>query len=218
VTAGWNQCLCTSLAGIDPRTGQPSVALTIFQRGGPGAMRGADGYDALGFTGTPGSMRSPDMEMFELSTPHLMHYCEYLPDSAGAGEWRGGIGTIYRWRVETNGIPAANFGGGVHEVTAPFGLEGGQPAPPHQLRLHKGDKVIAVDAESFYDLDAGDVFEIHQSGGGGYGDPRKRAVASVVADVRDGLVSVERAAADYGVVLNPKTLAVDEARTREKRG
>ena len=71
VTAGWNQYLCTALSAIDPRTNEPSVSLTIFQRGGPGAMRGADGYDALGFTGTPGSMRSPDMEMFELSTPHL---------------------------------------------------------------------------------------------------------------------------------------------------
>ena len=62
-------------------------------RGGPGAMQGADGFDALGFSGTPGSMRSPDMEMFELSTPHFMEYYEYLPDSAGAGEWRGGLGT-----------------------------------------------------------------------------------------------------------------------------
>ena len=97
VTAGWNQFLCTALSAIDPRTGQPSVSLTIFQRGGPGAMRGADGYDALGFTGTPGSMRSPDMEMFELSTPHLVHYCEYLPDSAGHGEWRGGYGTRSSW-------------------------------------------------------------------------------------------------------------------------
>src|SRR5262249_19708810 len=92
VTAGWNQFLATALTAVDPRTGEPSVALTIFQRGGPGAMRGADGYDALGFTGTPGSMRSPDMEMFELSTPHFMEQYEYLPDSAGAGEWRGGGG------------------------------------------------------------------------------------------------------------------------------
>lgn len=97
VTAGWNQFLCTALSAIDPRTQEPSVSLTIFQRGGPGAMQGADGYDALGFTGTPGSMRSPDMEMFELSTPHLVHYNEYLPDSAGAGEWRGGYGTKSSW-------------------------------------------------------------------------------------------------------------------------
>jgi N-methylhydantoinase B len=85
------------------------------------------------------------------------------------------------------------------------------------LRLIKGDKEIPVDAESFYDLGAGDVFEIHQSGGGGYGDPHRRAVELVVADVRDGLVSIEKAASQYGVVLDPKTLVVDEVRTRELR-
>lgn len=62
VTAGWNQLLCTTLVGEDPRTEAPFVELTVFQRGGAGAMRGVDGYDALGFTGTPGSMKSPDID------------------------------------------------------------------------------------------------------------------------------------------------------------
>ena len=129
-----------------------------------------------------------------------------------------GVGTIYRWRIDTNGIPAANFGGGVHEVTAPFGLEGGHPAAPHQLRLLKGDKVIPVDAESFYDLDEGDVFEIHQSGGGGYGDPHRRAVESVVTDVRDGLVSVENAAARIRRGSGPDDACSRQGRTRGLRG
>jgi N-methylhydantoinase B len=218
VDACWARWCAPATMGFNPRTGRPFGDIHFMCKGGGGASQGRDGWNHIGTVVCAGGLRAPDPELHELVDPFTVLQYEYWPDSAGAGEWRGGIGTIYRWRVETNGIPAANFGGGVHEVTAPFGLEGGQPAPPHQLRLHKGDKVIAVDAESFYDLDAGDVFEIHQSGGGGYGDPRKRAVASVVADVRDGLVSVERAAADYGVVLNPKTLAVDEARTREKRG
>ena len=67
----------------------PSVSLSIFMRGGPGAMQGADGFDALGFTGTPGSMRSPDMEMFELSTPHFMRVrtstCPTRPARASGG-------------------------------------------------------------------------------------------------------------------------------------
>jgi N-methylhydantoinase B len=50
-------------------------------------------------------------------------------------------------------------------------------------------------------------------GGGGYGDPMTRPVAEVVADVRDGLVSVAGARAEYGVVLDGATLAVDEAAT-----
>jgi hypothetical protein len=39
----------------------------------------------------------------------------------------------------------------------------------------------------------------------------------VVADVRDGLVSVENAAAEYGVSLDARTFAVDDKRTRELR-
>src|SRR4029453_2940927 len=110
------------LTAIAPRRSQPSVSLTLFQRGGPGAMRGADGFDALGFTGTPGSMRSPDPELFELSSPHFMLEYEYLQDSAGAGEWRGGLGTRSSWRID-----------GESELGVTIGddcaCEGAEPAP-----------------------------------------------------------------------------------------
>jgi N-methylhydantoinase B len=162
--------------GFNPRTGRPFGDIHFMCKGGGGASQGRDGWNHIGTVVCAGGLRAPDPELHELVDPFTVLQYEYWPDSAGAGEWRGGVGTIYRWRIDTNGIPAANFGGGVHEVTAPFGLEGGHPAAPHQLRLLKGDKVIPVDAESFYDLDEGDVFEIHQSGGGGYGDPHRRAV------------------------------------------
>jgi len=38
-------------------------------------------------------------------------------------------------------------------------------------------------------------------GGGGWGDPRDRDREAVVRDVRDGVISVEAAARDYGVYL-----------------
>jgi N-methylhydantoinase B len=217
VDACWARWCAPATMGFNPRTGRPFGDIHFMCKGGGGASHGRDGWNHIGTVVCAGGLRAPDPELHELVDPYTVLQYEYWPDSAGAGQWRGGMGTIYRWRIDTNGIPAANFGGGVHEVTAPFGLEGGHPAPPHQLRLRKGDQVIEVDAESFYELNEGDVFEIHESGGGGYGDPRKRAVDRVVADVRDGLVSIERAAADYGVVLDPKTLAVDEAATRERR-
>ncbi len=58
--------------------------------------------------------------------------------------------------------------------------------------------MIEVDAEAFYDLGEGDVYEILQSGGGGYGDPRKRPAELVERDVRDGVVSAEAARELYG--------------------
>jgi len=222
VTAGWNQLLCTALAGVDPRNQAPSVSLTIFMRGGPGAMQGADGFDALGFTGTPGSMRSPDMEMFELSTPHFMEQYEYLPDSAGAGEWRGGLGTISRWRfygLDELGVTIGDDAASEGADPAP-GLFGGHPAGLNELRLHYPDGSVKEwgSKEIVFGIPEGTVCEARNGGGGGYGDPRRRDARKVFEEVRDGLVSPEKARASYGVAILPDGSGVDEAETARLRG
>ena len=56
------------------------------------------------------------------------------------------------------------------------------------------------------------------NGGGGYGNPHERPVEKVVWDVRNGLVSIEGAKKDYGVVIaDPETLEVDTAATARLR-
>ncbi len=222
VTAGWNQYLCAALSAIDPRTNEPSVSLTIFQRGGPGAMRGADGYDALGFTGTPGSMRSPDTEMFELSTPHLVHYCEYLPDSAGHGEWRGGYGTRSSWTFYGEGETGTTIGDDVAAEGAdpPEGLFGGGPGSLNALRLRfpDGSSRDWGSKEIIEDIPPGTVCEAINGGGGGYGDARRREPGLVLAEVRDGLLSREAARRDYGVVVAADGRSVDRQATARLRG
>jgi N-methylhydantoinase B len=218
VDACWARWCAPATMGFNPRTSRPFGDIHFMSKGGGGASLGRDGWDHIGTVVCAGGLRAPDPELHELVDPFTVLQYEFWPDSAGAGEWRGGIGTIYRWRIDTNGIPAANFGGGIHKVTAPFGLEGGKAAPPHQLSLRKGGQVIKVDTESLYALDQGDVFEIFGSGGGGYGNPHRRKIESILADVRDGVVSVSKAREDYGVVINPETLEVDVAATRELRG
>jgi N-methylhydantoinase B len=218
VDACWARWCAPATMGFNPRTGRPFGDIHFMCKGGGGASKGRDGWDHLGTVVCAGGLRAPDPELHELVDPFTVLQYEFWPDSAGAGEWRGGMGTIYRWRIDTNGIPAANFGGGVHDVTAPYGLEGGKAAPHHRLNLYKGKDVIKVDAESFYALDEGDVFEIFESGGGGYGNPHKRPAARVQQDVRDGVVSVEQARSAYGVAINAQTLEVDLAQTRGLRG
>jgi N-methylhydantoinase B len=68
-------------------------------------------------------------------------------------------------------------------------------------------------------LHKGDEVEIHSSGGGGFGDPFVRSVERVQQDVQNGLVSVERAREDYGVVIDPVNWEVDrEATARLRNG
>jgi len=61
-------------------------------KGGSGALAGADGYDHIGMIDASGGVLDQDYEMFEQQTPHVLRKHEYLCDSAGAGQWRGGLG------------------------------------------------------------------------------------------------------------------------------
>jgi len=54
-------------------------------------------------------------------------------------------------------------------------------------------------------LKKGDIVTHFTPGGGGYGDPRERAIDAVASDVRAGLVSIEMAQKLYGVVVDPHT-------------
>ncbi len=217
VDACWARWCAPASMGFNPRTGRPFGDIHFMCKGGGGASHGLDGWDHLGTVVCAGTLRAPDPELHELVNPYTVLQYEYWPDSAGAGQWRGGMGTIYRWRVDTDDIAVANFGGGNRPETAPFGLAGGHGAPPHQLYLHQNGKTVSVDAESFYHYGTGDVFEIFESGGGGYGDPRKRDIDKVRDDVQNGLVSIEQARNNYAVVIDPATHAVDTEATNKLR-
>lgn len=218
VDAAWARWCAPATMGFNPRTGRPFGDIHFMCKGGGGASSGLDGWDHIGVVVCAGGLRAPDPELHELVDPYTVLQYEYWPDSAGAGEWRGGMGTVYRWRVDAP-VMAANFGGGNREATAPFGLQGGHGAPHHRLYLRRASgEVIDVDTESFYAFEAGDVFEIYQSGGGGYGDPWRRPVEKVIRDVRDGVVSPDKARSEYGVAVDLNTLELDESATRQLRG
>ena len=218
VDACWSRWCAPASMGFNPRSGRPFADIHFMSKGGGGASFGLDGWDHLGTVICAGGLRAPDPELHELVNPYTVLQYEFWPDSAGAGEGRGGMGTVYRWRIETDDIELANFGGGNRPETAPFGLAGGSAAPPHQLYLTQAGTRSMVDTESFYRGNTGDVFEIYQSGGGGYGDPYHRDPALVQADVENGLVTATQAASAYGVVIDPASGAIDLIQTRTRRG
>jgi N-methylhydantoinase B len=184
-------------------------------------MRGSDGFDALGFSGTPGSMRSPDMEMFELSTPHFMEYYEYLPDSAGAGRWRGGLGTTSSFRFDGRDELGVSIGDdAASEGAEPaHGLFGGEPAGLNDLELHLPDGTVRNwgSKEIIHPIPTGSVCVARNGGGGGYGNPHERDAALVLEEVRDGLLSAGKARASYGVAVRDDLSGIDEAETARLR-
>ncbi|MFZ2173498.1 MAG: hydantoinase B/oxoprolinase family protein [Rhodococcus sp. (in: high G+C Gram-positive bacteria)] len=220
VTAGWNKFICTALNGIDPRTGQPFVNLTVFQRNGPGAMQGTDGWDALGFTGTAGQMRSPDPEMFELSSPHFLEYHEYLPSSGGAGQWRGGLGTRSAWRCYGESEIGVTIGESVEieGATPAPGLFGGGPSGINKITVETPDGgIYQWGSKELVQLPVGSVIRSLSGGGAGYGDPLLRPAELVADEVRNEFLSAELARTQYGVVVDAKALTLDVDATAQLR-
>ena len=95
---------------------------------------------------------------------------------------------------------------------------GAGAGPRNAEFLHEvaGD-VSEVTINSVMSLNKGQKIEIYSGGGGGYGDPLARDVDKVAADVRDGLVSVDSAREDYGVMIDPISFAVDVQATNKLR-
>ncbi|MFQ5438597.1 MAG: hydantoinase B/oxoprolinase family protein, partial [Paracoccaceae bacterium] len=91
-TAGWNNLLCALTTGLDAEKGDKYVDIGFMGlKGGSGGMKGTDGYDHIGMIDASGGLLDQDYEMFEQQTPHLLVKHEYTTDSAGAGQWRGGL-------------------------------------------------------------------------------------------------------------------------------
>lgn len=190
----------------------------FFSGGGMGAGKNSDGAGALIF---PSSASNVPIEMFEVATPLIMHKKEFVTDSGGPGRQRGGAGIYVEYsRLDGWDLPVfTNFN--VHRMRIPpFGLLGGGNASPSRLFIDGRE----LNREEFLHQSEGRLLTDSQTtcaselaGGGGFGDPKERAVAAVLEDVRNELVSIERAASDYGVVIDPATMTVDEVATLRLR-
>src|SRR5262249_54751878 len=149
-------------------------------------------------------------------TPHFMEQYEYLPDSAGAGEWRGGLGTVSRWRfygLDELGVTIGDDAASEGADPAP-GLFGGEPAGLNELRLPYPDGTVRDwgSKEMVFGIPEGTVCEALNGGGGGYGAPHRRDAERVWAEVRDGLLTPEKARASYCVAIRADG-SLDEAET-----
>jgi N-methylhydantoinase B len=193
--------------------GQPFHSVRI-RGGGMGASAKQDGAYVYIF---PANGANTPVEIFESDTPLIVDKRELMIDSGGPGLMKGGVGrrTVlvvpddeYAPLSPVNlGIQAGRYRyppeglfGGKQGSRASFLVNGEEGNPYTLTRLQPGD-VITMDA----------------SGGGGYGDPFKRDPERVKRDVIEEYVSIEKAKEDYGVVIDPETMEIDQEATRSLR-
>lgn len=221
VTAGWNQLLCYLTSGYDPRKKDKYVDIGFMGlKGGSGATFGVDGYDHIGMIDASGGVLDQDYEMFEQQTPHLLLRHEYWPDSSGAGQWRGGLGVETMFRIGGENTRVVTFGDG--DVEPAFGLFDGKDATLNKIELHYPDgKRYKTSSKDLVESVPQETVLFQQAGGGGgYGDPYLRDPNLVAQEVKNGILSLEKAREDYGVIIDPETYEVNLKETeilRKKR-
>jgi len=224
VTAGWNHLLCSLTTGQDPRKhGRQDKYVDICfmgLKGGSGAMQGVDGYDHIGMIDASGGLLDQDYEMFEQQTPHRLLQHEYLVDSAGAGEWRGGLGVETVFEIGSDDTQMVVFGDG--DVEPAFGLEGGGAGSLNAIELvfpdgPDGGKKTPDSLDLLRGVPRGTIYRQRAGGGGGHGDPMRRPAARVAEEVRNGVVSFEAAREIYGVVVDERTMTFDAEATEKLR-
>lgn len=186
-------------------------------QGGLGGHSGLDGVSAMACHVT--NVANPPVEVTEIEAPVLILERSLRCDSGGPGKFRGGLGQIYSWRALAHSVRFS----WTSQKTAipPQGVFGGKPGATGKwlLRSDNGKEQPLRYAIGTKELDYGDEVTCLMAGGGGYGDPLERNPQSVLADVRLGLISLENALKDYGVMIDPDQMEIDlEATTRLREG
>jgi len=183
---------------------------------GVGAHRHRDGQEAT--TSLTNGTSTP-VEVQEMNAPVFVERMELVPDTAGAGRFRGGMALRKDVRLLADAGLVTNLGD--RYVNAPYGLKGGLPGSKAQTILNPGQPgERSLHSKGTYGLRKGDVLSMRTAGAGGFGDPAARDPSSVLRDVRQGLVSQEAARTIYKTAITRDGASVDATATetlRERR-
>ncbi len=205
-----------ALGGHDPARGRDFV---MYQISGGGYGGNVDHDGLTNGCSTIGISKSPPVEVMEQAFPVLYRRYALREGSGGAGEHRGGFGLSYEVEL-LRGNARASFVMD-HGRTGPQGVLGGRDGKVNAVTVWQDGAAHVpphLSKEQDIPLKAGDRVAVGTPGGGGYGDPLRRAPHSVLQDVALGYYTVTEAEELFGVVLSADGMTVDEAATQAKRG
>ncbi len=179
-------------------------------RGGGPYIDGADGLAA-----PIHNMANTPIESIEADQPLLVEQFGLVADTGGAGKYRGGLGIVRQFRVLAE---EATFQLRSDRTDfLPWGAEGGKPGTPTKNYLNPDTENRELPGKHLMTLKKGDVYRLIQAGAGGYGDPLDRDAAAVLEDVRQEKLTVDHVRREYGVVVSPDKLELDQEATEELR-
>jgi N-methylhydantoinase B len=230
VPACWTRTLSPILTGKNPKLIDPATGVRVdyfisnfHSAGTAGGVWGYDGWDGLGNAENSGTITRSPIELDERDFPWRFLCSEWVTDSPGHGQFRGGMGAHAEY---LNLHPKENFsigdsyvytGNSDGEKFPPFGLLGGHDSGTAKMWIKRGDKKIPLHTVDMVEAYPGDIVMSLSPGGGGVGDPFNRDIEKVRDDVLNEYISAKIAKSVYGVVVDPETFEIDHAATARLR-
>jgi N-methylhydantoinase B len=209
--AGEGGVTVVSLSGLQAN-GRPFIYLDILQ-GAWGGRDGADGEDAL--TNPAGNMTNTPVELAEVQAPIRIETYALVPDSGGAGQFRGGLALRRDICFLADDITVQIRSD--RRRFAPYGLAGGSAGAASAVFLVRHGVSELLDAKVTLTVGLGDVLRIHTPGAGGYGRPLLRDPQRIHEDVLDEKLSLPFAESVYGIRVDASGLTLSASRTERRR-
>jgi N-methylhydantoinase B len=204
------------IGGRSNKTGKGYVQYEIFG-GGSGGRSGKDGVS--GTNVNQSNAKIAPIEIIESEFSTRLRRFELIPDSGGAGTFRGGLGFVREYEVLDND---ARFSlRSTKHTVAPKGIDGGADGKTGHCTLNPGKPDERAIPSRFSDhvLHPDDVFSLETPGGGGLGNPSQRDPQRVLNDVRNGYVTRQKAREVYRVAVDERDsdFILNESETRALR-
>lgn len=183
--------------------------------GGQGGCHFQDGMD--GVHSHTSNTRNAPIEVIEITYPLKIHSQMLVPNSEGAGQFRGGLGLTREIEILSENT-VMTVSSDRHKI-GPWGWNGGMSGNTAKCIITSRDGTIKNLPSLKMTLPVAkyDVMKTITPGGGGWGNPLERDPQKVQWDVLEEFISVERAREVYGVVINPDNFEVNIQETEKKR-
>ena len=183
-----------SFYGYRVDDGRRFLLMNIFGGGWGGRPTGDGESSAVSIC--QGDVRNVPIEVQETNFPFIVDEFGLRPDSGGTGKYRGGLGAIITYRCLQKTLANINL---ERIVDPPWGVLGGGKGQANVaiIRRIDGSEERAT-KETNIQLEAGDRVTFLTAGGGGFGKSDDRDRAAIEEDLREGLVTPQAAAQDYG--------------------
>jgi N-methylhydantoinase B len=188
---GGNSVVCIS--GL--RANRKPFIIVDMICGAWGGRPDKDGVEAI--TNPSQNLSNMPVEVMEAEHPVRVEEYALVPDSCGAGQWRGGLGIKRSYRVLADDALLQLRTD--RTAFAPYGLNGGEPGGLSRSFITTAGNTAPLPGKVTMRIAKDTVITHEQAGGGGYGNPKQRDHILVREDIADEKISEAYARKHYGI-------------------